>query len=133
VKFTAKNSGKLSSYIKLSSDITATEAYDNNLEVMDMKLRFRDNGQDVKGYALYQNVPNPFSKETTVMFDLPSNQKATLSFYDVTGRKIDEISKVFNKGRNLVNVSFDDKVSGIIYYTLETDGFTQTKKMITLK
>ncbi len=133
MKFTAKNSGKLSSYIKLSSDITATEAYDNNLEVMDMKLRFRDNGQDVKGYALYQNVPNPFSKETTVMFDLPSNQKATLSFYDVTGRKIDEISKVFNKGRNLVNVSFDDKVSGIIYYTLETDGFTQTKKMITLK
>ena len=133
VKFTAKNSGKLSSNIKLSSDITATEAYDNNLKVMDMKLQFRDNGQDVKEYALYQNVPNPFSKETTVIFDLPSNQKATLSFYDVTGRKIDEISKVFNKGRNSVNISFDDKVSGIIYYTLETDGFTQTKKMITLK
>ncbi len=133
VKFKAKNNGKLSSNIWLSNDITTIEAYDTDLEIMGIKLLFRDNTEENGNYALYQNIPNPFSGETTVLFDLPSNQKATLSFYDVTGRKINEVSKVFSKGRNSVTLSFDKKITGIIYYTLETDGFTKTKKMINLK
>jgi len=133
VIFRAKKSGTISKMISLSSDITPIEAYNSELETMNIKLDFRDNIEINANYALYQNTPNPFNNETTILFDLPTNQEASISFYDVTGRTIKTISKEFNKGRNTITVSFDQLTSGVIYYTLETEEYTATKKMINLK
>ncbi|MEW6507706.1 MAG: serine hydrolase [Bacteroidota bacterium] len=44
-------------------------------------------------YQLYQNYPNPFNPETTIEYEIPSNEKAemikvTLKVYDALGREV---------------------------------------------
>jgi subtilisin-like proprotein convertase family protein len=129
IKFVAKSNGKLNENVKLSDDIARSEAYNSELEVMNVKLNFRNE----MGYTLYQNVPNPFRNETSISFDMPNTGLATLEFIDITGKIVKKIEGNYLKGMNTVNVKFDDKISGVIYYRLQSSDFTETRKMLRLK
>ena len=49
------------------------------------------------------NYPNPFSYETTIVFDLPENGKAIIKIFDITGQEVGQIEQQdFNQGRNYV-------------------------------
>ncbi len=133
IVFTTKNTGNLSDNIAITDDRITSEAYDNELNIHNMDLEFRNIVENKEEYALYQNIPNPFVNETTISFNLPENQNATITFTDITGRILKKISKDFHKGKNSVTVSFDNMVSGVIYYKLETGRFTSTRKMIYIK
>ncbi|MBS1492895.1 MAG: T9SS type A sorting domain-containing protein [Bacteroidetes bacterium] len=85
-------------------------------------------------FSLSQNYPNPFNPNTNIKFALTKSGFIKINVFDALGREV----------KNLVNenlpageyeVSFDggDLNSGIYFYKLETDGFTETKKMILIK
>ncbi len=131
LKFNAVSGGMLQDVLRLTSDIAKKEAYNSELEVMDVELEYRGENS---GYALYQNTPNPFSEYTEISFALPQKSECTISIYDLTGKVVKVISNEFEQGRNSVRVNKNDlKVSGVLYYVLETEEFTATKKMIVLK
>ena len=72
--------------LKMSSKVTAAEAYNAQLEDMGLSLEIRTAGADVVGYSLYQNTPNPFATETVIGYELPEAMEVTLTVYDVTGK-----------------------------------------------
>ncbi len=85
-------------------------------------------------FVLYQNRPNPFSESTLISFSLPVTQSATLSIMDVTGKVVYSVTDTYNKGYNevLFNTSIVN-TTGILYYQIETETYSSTKKMVILK
>ncbi len=91
--------------------------------------------QDIneKGFALFQNEPNPFNRGTAIQFILPTAQHASFKFYDVTGKQLDEINGDYKEGRNILNLDKQPWMidSKVIFYRMETDGFkSNTLKMV---
>jgi hypothetical protein len=84
------------------------------------------------GYSLEQNFPNPTggSQYTTIRFTLPRRTNVTLSLYDLSGRLIQTLA-TGNRDAGTHAIPFDpSKLStGLYYYKLQTEDFTDTKKM----
>jgi len=85
-------------------------------------------------YLLNQNYPNPFNPVTSIKFDLPKDGNVTLKIYDVLGNLIYTLYDGY-KPAGTYNASFDgtNLASGIYFYQLKTDNFTDTKKMMLTK
>lgn len=90
-------------------------------------------------FTLYQNYPNPFNPKTIIKYEIPSNVKSQTSnvrlvVYNALGK---EIATLVNENQNSGNYSieFDGSnfPSGIYFYKLITDNFSQSRKMIILK
>jgi len=131
VVYTAMTDGS-TDQITIDDSITSDEAYDNNLNVMDIDLVNGNSEVVAEGYSLYQNTPNPFSEVSTIAFSLPTSQEATLTIYDMSGRLLETFSGVYAKGLNEITVDSGtlQNESGVFYYQLSTNEFTATKKMI---
>ena len=94
--------------------------------------------------AVKQNYPNPFNPETWIPFTLSEAATVRMKIYDTAGLKIREIDLGFVEGGNYSekgqaiywdgrNQSGERVASGTYFYRLQTDHFSQTKKMIILK
>jgi TonB family protein len=84
-----------------------------------------------EGVLLYQNEPNPFTNETLISFNLLEAGKATIKIYNVEGQTLKMYKGDYQKGYNEIIISRSEiKGSGVLYYTLEANNKTQTKKMI---
>ena len=89
-------------------------------------------------YALYQNYPNPFNPTTTIEFALPGASDWTLTIYNINGALVSQFSGSANAGTQQVvwegtNLDGSPVASGVYFYRLDTNGFTDTKKMLLLK
>jgi hypothetical protein len=126
----AKADAQLSSALSLNRIVSA-EAYSNN-DQLDLALKFNA-AAVATGFELKQNTPNPFNGETLISFNLPKATAATLTISDVTGRILKSVRATYAKGLNQLTLKASDlNASGVLYYTLEADDFTATKKMILL-
>ncbi len=134
VRFTANNNTNVKDAVAISSKKTAAEAYVGaGLEVNNVNLAFRTNeGTEIaETYALFQNEPNPFRGSTVINFNLPEAANATLAIYDVTGKVLYSTTASYAKGMNSVKVE-NLNASGVLYYQLDSNDFTATKKMIVI-
>jgi aminopeptidase N len=85
-------------------------------------------------YALYQNFPNPFNPVTTVKFDIPERAFVKVNVFDVTGKLVSTlVNEERATGKYAVSFDASSLSSGIYYYTIVTDKFTDTKKMVLVK
>ncbi len=130
----AVNSVSLSDVVAVNSRVTSAEAYNSADQVHDVALNFVQGGAVQTGFALYQNEPNPFRETTLIGFNLPEAMSATITVYDVTGKVLKIVEGDYAKGYNNVNLTRSDfKVNGVLYYQLDTEAFTATKKMIVIE
>jgi hypothetical protein len=136
LRFRATRSGKLSEMLGVSGTITRAEAYGNEGR-MGVAFRFRSPaGMTTSGvgFELYQNQPNPFVNKTSVGFYLPEAAEATLSIVDETGRVVYQQKGQFAKGENSIQLDRAlINTTGLLYYKLETETDSATKKMIQAK
>ena len=85
---------------------------------------------------LLLNYPNPFSEGTSIEFKLNEPGKYQLTIFDVNGRKVrtlhddNELSNIHTLYWNGNNNSGKTVDSGIYFYRLEYNGFSQTKRMV---
>src|SRR5690606_19363803 len=122
----AKSSAALRDVLSLNNRVTSTEAYTGQGELQSVGLRF--NGSE-NGFALYQNTPNPYTGETVIGFELPESGEAVLTIYDVTGQLIKSVKGEYAAGYNEVWLTSTELgVTGVLYYQLDTDQYTATKK-----
>jgi len=135
LKFKAIADGQLSDLLKISSKLTQAEAYDENLETMNVKLKFDALSTTKPEFVLYQNAPNPFNEATIVRFHLSQPAVGSMRFFDAQGRMLYTVDGEFKRGLNEVSVTRENLqgASGLLLYTLEVDGKMVTKKMNVLK
>ena len=134
--FEAKTNGAVQESLRLlnAHSTIASEIYDRNHDIENLAFIFDNDAQISQGFVLQQNTPNPFAENTLIGFYLPKNADASLIISDMTGRIIRNYTGSFDKGQNYITVNRSDlPQSGVLYYTLETDEFTDTKRMVVLK
>lgn len=87
-----------------------------------------------ENYSLGQNFPNPFNPVTNVHFSIPKNTNASFKVYNSIGQLMAVYYDGYIKaGTYNAEVDATNFASGVYYYTLSTNDFTQTKKMIVVK
>ncbi len=85
-------------------------------------------------YELSQNYPNPFNPSTKINFSIPKDQRVSLKIYDVLGKETATIVNDYKTaGFYTVEFNASNLTSGIYFYVLRGDNFTQTKKMTLIK
>ena len=85
-------------------------------------------------FELYQNEPNPFSKETVVRYRLPEASAVKLTVYDVTGKVVRVYELKGQKGLNSYQISKGDlNATGLLYYQLDATNHTATKRMLVVE
>ena len=131
--FEAEDDGMLSDFVMLSKTGLVSQLYfGTTLETADLDLDFRD--IDDGEFALYQNVPNPFSGETLVGFNISREGMVEFSIFDITGRQLFGQSSFYDAGRHeiLIDHSIIDK-KGVLYYQISYDNKVATRKMISIE
>lgn len=85
-------------------------------------------------YSLSQNYPNPFNPSTVIKFTLPEAQNVNLTVFDILGREvISLVNEHKNSGTYEVNFDATELSSGVYFYRLVTDNFSDTKRMLLVK
>ena len=90
--------------------------------------------ENVTAFKLEQNYPNPFNPRTMISWQLPVSSHVTLKVYDVLGN---EVATLVNehKASGVYQVEFDGSklASGVYFYKLTADNFSQAKKLMLMK
>lgn len=85
-------------------------------------------------YYLEQNYPNPFNPSTTIEFSIPEQSFVDLEIFNNLGEKVTTlVSEELNAGNYKYEWNAKKLSSGIYYYKLTVNDFSQTKKLILLK
>ena len=93
---------------------------------------------------LLRNYPNPFNPETWIPYQLAESAEVILTIYDMNGQLIRRLAvghqaagmyqsrsrAVYWDGRNQLG---EPVASGLYFYTLTADDFTETRRMLILK
>jgi len=93
-----------------------------------------NNGNSPVSFKLKQNFPNPFNPGTTIEFDLPKADFVTIKVYNSVGREVATlVSERMYAGTYQVFFDASSLSSGLYFYKIITDNFTDTKKMLLVK
>ncbi|MDQ3020130.1 MAG: T9SS type A sorting domain-containing protein [Bacteroidota bacterium] len=83
---------------------------------------------------LFQNYPNPFNPVTKIKFSVPENQLIKIKVYDIQGKEILElVNEQVQAGNYEIEFNGNNFSGGIYFYTLESESFKTTKKMVLIK
>jgi hypothetical protein len=88
------------------------------------------------GFALHANHPNPFSKSTTIEYEIPKVSAVTIRVYDIMGRRVRTLVDVLASA-GAASVGWDGRddagapmASGTYIARLETSGFSASRMLV---
>jgi len=90
-------------------------------------------------FALNQNYPNPFNPETNIDFQVPTAGMVNVEIFNVLGQRVKTlISEQKDPGYysvhwNGTNENGEVAPTGVYFYRMTAEGFTQTNKMVMLR
>jgi photosystem II stability/assembly factor-like uncharacterized protein len=92
-------------------------------------------------YSLSQNYPNPFNSSSKFKFQNSKLENVKISVYDVQGREVQTlVNERLQPGTYEATFNTESATehrrtfgSGVYFYKLTTDGYTETKKMLLIK
>ena len=96
----------------------------------------RSRPDQVYGWRLGQNSPNPCIATTHIRFELPRRSKVKISIYDALGRSVRVlVDEIMEPGEHTVqwdgrNTSGQRLSSGVYFYRMHSEGFSATRKML---
>ncbi|KXK38077.1 MAG: T9SS type A sorting domain-containing protein [Saprospiraceae bacterium] len=123
---------QLKDVIHLNSDFTDAEYYDKAFNVGDVQLLV--NNSNFSAVQLHQNMPNPFSDETVISFEVAEAQPISLTFYDLSGKVLGKYEMQAVPGNNIMRLTKDMLgVSGTVFYSLQAADAVISKKMIIIE
>ncbi len=84
-----------------------------------------------KDFLLEQNYPNPVSGETIIPFEIPAETFVSLKVFNTAGTEIKELAGIkYPAGKHTATFNARELPEGIYIYTLKTDDYTGSRKMI---
>jgi endoglucanase len=86
-------------------------------------------------FSLFQNFPNPFNPTTNISYFLYQSSNVNLEIYDILGNRVEVIENSLYKPKGFYSINFNSKdfASGLYFYKLTANNFSDIKKMILLK
>ncbi len=90
-----------------------------------------ENQRVSKGFKLYQNRPNPFGSETVIDYSVDMGTDIKIKVYDVKGNLVKTLVNGYKApGKYTVSFSRNGLTPGIYYYRIESDNYSESKKML---
>ncbi len=85
-------------------------------------------------YSLSQNYPNPFNPTTKITYSIASVGLVEIKVFDVLGREQNILVKEYKMpGKYEVVFNAKDLPSGVYFYSIQSNIYKETKKMILLR
>ena len=85
-------------------------------------------------YSLSQNYPNPFNPSTNIKYQIPNNGFVKLTVFDILGHTVETlVNQKQSAGTYEVEWDGSKYPSGVYFYQLNTESFSQTKKLMLVK
>lgn len=85
---------------------------------------------ELKGFTLGNNIPNPAKHSTIIPFTVPEAGGVILSLSDLTGKTILTSTHPANAGNNRIEADIRSLSPGIYFYTVTWQTFSITRKMV---
>ncbi|UCG31075.1 MAG: T9SS type A sorting domain-containing protein [candidate division WOR-3 bacterium] len=86
------------------------------------------------GGILYKCTPNPFSTTTAVRYEIPSETHVRIAIYNAVGQRVVTLVDAAQEaGSYSVSWEGTNLPNGIYICTMETDGHTETQKILLMK
>ncbi len=148
VRFRVKGDLDSESLVYFSNSMVRSEAYTSDLKVKTFRtlparvsvLEQASGAESVvsDGYALSQNIPNPFSETTQLNFRLPIETEVAFVIYDLSGKEVKQFRDLYSAGEHKLVWDGTDESNGMIsggvyYIRMVTEEFTATRKMILIR
>jgi hypothetical protein len=130
--------------LRAVEDMPKSDARDKMIKVLRETIIETQRAFVPKETVALQNFPNPFNPETWIPFKLAKDTDVSIKIFDSTGRLIRTLDLGRKSAGSYVTKDlaayWDGKTelgeqvsSGVYFYTVQTDNFSATKKMIILK
>jgi len=132
--------------IKIGSEITPQEAYNENLDLLTVTST---DGMVKVGHiteAYHQQselyhlsvVPNPFTNSASILFTIPKDETVSIVIYDVLGKEIKHILGMFPGGDYSINWDGDDDSgktlpSGLYHIGMDAGEFSKRLKVLLIR
>ena len=123
--------------------VSGRTVFDNDSEAMAVTIKYTDEsvtGTDKENnnlpgtFQLSQNYPNPFNQTTNISWNIKQNSFISLKVYNILGQEIATlVNGMKSAGTHTVSFNAEDLSSGVYLYKLETNEFSQTRKMLLYK
>ena len=129
-------------HIEEVSDVMFTPAnltveVSDTVHRVDMGETYNVNADDeanINTFELMQNFPNPFNPSTQIEFTLKESGQVTLKVYNLLGKEVSTlVDGKLSSGIHSAKFDGSNLNSGVYLYTIKTDNFIRTKKMILMK
>ena len=87
-----------------------------------------------KEFSLSQNYPNPFNPATKIQFALKKESFVKLSVFNILGEEVQIlVNENLKAGKYEVVYNAVNLPSGVYFYRIAAEGFSETKKMVLIK
>lgn len=89
-----------------------------------------------QSFALMQNYPNPFNPVTKIRFNVPAGNSGNvnISVYDMTGKLVSQIvNQNLSVGTYEADWNASGFASGVYYYKMTGNSFSDVKRMVVVK
>jgi aminopeptidase N len=88
----------------------------------------------LEGFLLYQNIPNPVTTTTKIVYDLVKESHVHMDIIDISGKIIaSPLDENVSAGKHWVDVNLSGFEPGSYFYVMQAGGFKQTRMMILTK
>lgn len=134
------NVGELSEYNFNDKNLNAGK-YQYRLKQIDFNGNFRYyklKNEVIIGIPIHsklnQNYPNPFNPTTTISFELSSAGNAVIELIDAAGRLVSTLlNSRLEAGYHSVKLDGTSLSSGVYFYSLKSENFTETRRLVLVK
>jgi hypothetical protein len=104
-----------------------------------LPVGINDPEEHIKDFQLNQNYPNPFNPSTNIKFLIFKNSFVSLKVYNILGVEVATLvneklpAGTYETRFSVNSLTNKQLTSGVYFYKLETNGFSETRQMILLK
>jgi hypothetical protein len=142
VYFQGADRVKLAIYVENGTENTNYSLWILGMEITYDSVSDDDVALPVVHTALKPNFPNPFNPETAISFtvaEMSSSTPVTIDIYNIKGQKVRSlVDDIYTVGdHSVVWNGTDDNGrnvgSGVYFYRMSTENFTETRKMVLIK
>lgn len=116
------------------TEISSNDPLSNEKQNTQTSKALIDNNYRTEIPVLYQNEPNPFENTTAIRFMIPEQADVKISIFDIVGKLVKAVNANYEAGEHeLIINNYELPESGVYYYQLQMNQFTDTKKMIFIR